>query len=61
MLANHHSMPQDRPVHMGLLKRVDVDDAGAVRLAYWPGNDLLKAEPVDVAGPPEANTAIAMV
>ena len=61
MLANHHSIPHDRPVHMGLLKRVDVDDAGAIRLAYWPGNDTLKVEPVDVAGPADPAAKIAML
>ncbi len=61
LLANHHSMPQDRNVHMGLLKRVDVDDAGAIRLAYWPGNDVLKVEPVDVAAPADPGEDIAML
>jgi len=61
LMANHHSIPQDREVHMGLLKRVDVDDAGAIRLAYWPGNDVLKGRSVDVAGPADAGAAIAML
>lgn len=61
IMANHHSMPQDRDVHMGLLKRVDVDSDGVVRLGWWAGNEALKGQAVAVAGPAEGGDGIAML
>ncbi len=51
MLVNHHSMLREGPVHVGLLKRAVVDSEGTLRLAWWAGNDALKAESVDVIAP----------
>ena len=51
MLINHHSILREGPVHMGLLKRAVVDSEGVLRVAWWEGNDALKAESVDVIAP----------
>ncbi len=51
MLANHHSIARDGTVYVGLLKRAAVGDDGALWLAWWPGNDALKGEAVDVTAP----------
>jgi hypothetical protein len=53
LLVCHHSIMRDAKatVHMGLIKRLVEDDAGTLRLAYWPGNDVLKGEAFDVSAP----------
>jgi len=64
LLVNHHSILRDGVVHMGLLKRAVVDNEGVLRLAWWPGNDKLKAEAVEVitpAGPEDAGAGAAML
>ncbi|MHC4561550.1 MAG: glycoside hydrolase family protein [Planctomycetota bacterium] len=54
MLVNHHSIRRDGAVFMAPIKRAVMDDAGVVRLAYWPANDALKGDPIAVAAPSEA-------
>ena len=64
VLVNHHSILRDGAVHMGLLKRAVVDAAGTLRLAWWPGNDKLKAEAVEVTtsgSPEDAGAGAAML
>jgi len=52
LLANHHSiLRDDGGVFFGLIKRVDVDGEGTMRLAWWSGNDLLKRQAIDVPVP----------
>ena len=59
LLVNHHSIgypeapDQDivnRPVGFAPLKRAIVDEAGHLRLGYWPGNEAVKgsASPIDL-------------
>ena len=44
LLVNHHSRARDGQVYFAPLKRAVVDDAGTLRLAWWEGNDALKAD-----------------
>ena len=54
VLINHHSIERtgEGPrVWMAPLKRASVDPEGHLKLAYWPGNDVLKAQeiPIDLS------------
>ncbi|MCE5325351.1 MAG: hypothetical protein LLG01_02945 [Planctomycetaceae bacterium] len=59
LLVNHHAIgrqqpvkgPLDRQVYFGLLKRAAFDADGTLRLAWWAGNDALKAQPLVLAPP----------
>jgi hypothetical protein len=42
LLVNHHAIAADGEVWMAPLKRAVVDAAGALRLMWWPGNDVVK-------------------
>ena len=62
LLANHHSiLRDDGGVFFGLIKRVDLDIEGTLRLAWWSGNDLLKHEAIDVAVPAANTNGAAML
>ena len=51
VLVNHHSIARDGEVSMGTLKRALVDDAGTLRLGWWPGNQKLKQHGIPVKLP----------
>ncbi|MCE5280243.1 MAG: family 43 glycosylhydrolase [Planctomycetaceae bacterium] len=59
LLVNHHAIgrqapvsgPLDRMVYFGLLKRAVFDADGTMRLAWWAGNDALKAQALNIAPP----------
>ena len=51
LLANHHAIARNRQVYFGTLKRAVLDKEGTLRLAWWPGNEKLKTEPVQVTLP----------
>ena len=46
MLVNHHSITRGDERYFAPLKKAVVDDAGALRLMYWEGNEALKGEPI---------------
>jgi hypothetical protein len=48
----HNSGIGEGNVHMAPLKRARLDDEGTLRLAWWPGNDVLKGTPIPVAPGP---------
>jgi len=60
LLVNHHSIAGDGQVWLGLLKGTHVDENGALRLVWWPGNENLKHQGVDV-GPAAAGGATPML
>ncbi len=55
LFVNHHSIARDGAVYMAPLKCAAEDDAGAVRLMYWSGNDALKGDAIEVEAPSLAN------
>jgi hypothetical protein len=61
LLVDHHAIAKNGRIHLGLLKRAVVDAEGTLRLAWWPGNEKLKHQPIAVqltagaaGGPPIA-------
>jgi hypothetical protein len=49
-LVNHyykHGFQQSQSVYAALLKAIEVDREGILRLKWWPNNDKLKAKPVE--------------
>ncbi len=44
LLVNHHAIAYDGEVVMAPLKRAIVDEAGALRLMWWHGNDVVKRD-----------------
>ncbi len=60
LLVNHHSMPRGNAVGDGIccfapFKRADLDEEGALRLAWWEGNEKLKGECVNVGALAESD------
>ncbi len=47
VLVNHHSIARDGQVYFGTLKATRIDPDGALRLAWWPGNEALKRRPAE--------------
>ena len=52
VLVNHHSIARDGQVYFGTLKATLFDDEGTLRLGWWPGNDKLKHQAIEVKLPP---------
>jgi hypothetical protein len=48
VLVNHHSIARDGLVYFAPLKATHVDDRTTLRLVWWPGNERLKHEAVQV-------------
>ena len=64
LLVNHHSIARDGQVFFGTLKATVLDDEGTLRLGWWPGNEQLKHQAVDVeptAAQAGERTAVAMI
>jgi len=51
VLVNHHSIARNGQVYFGTLKATVLDEEGTLRLAWWKGNEKMKAEPLDVRPP----------
>jgi len=51
MLVNHHSIARNGQVYFGTLKSTVLDDEGTLRLAWWKGNEKMKAERLEVRPP----------
>lgn len=51
VLVNHHSMARNGQVYFGTLKEARLDTEGTLRLGWWPGNNKLKHQAVDVKRP----------
>jgi hypothetical protein len=52
VLVNHHSVARDGQVYFGTLKATVFDDEGTLRLGWWPGNEKLKHQALEVKSPP---------
>lgn len=52
VLVNHHSIARDGQVYFGTLKATVLDGEGTLRLGWWPGNEELKDQAVEVEPPP---------
>ncbi len=61
VLVNHHAIARNGAVSFGLLKSTVVDDEHALRLGWWPGNEKLKHEAVEVRPPADQDAPIAML
>jgi len=61
LLANHHSIGRDGQVYFGALKATVLDDEGTLRLGWWPGNEKMKRQSIDVSPPASGNAAIALL
>jgi hypothetical protein len=61
VLVNHHSIARDGQVYFGALKTTVLDDEGTLRLGWWPGNEKMKHQSIDVSPPADGNAAIAML
>jgi len=48
VLVNHHSIARDGWVYFAPLKATLIDHDGTLRLGWWPGNEALKGNPVQV-------------
>ncbi len=51
VLVNHHAIARSGPVYLSPLKLAVLDRAGTLRLAWWPGNEAMKHEPVAIEAP----------
>lgn len=51
LLVNHHAIARNGRIHLGLLKRAAVDVEGTLRLVWWPGNERLKHQPLELEPP----------
>ena len=48
MLVNHHSVSRSDIRWLAPLKKAIVDDEGHLRLGYWPGNDAVKGQAIEI-------------
>ncbi len=48
VLANYHAITRSGPVYFAPLKKAAVDAEGTLRLAWWPGNEAMKHDRIDV-------------
>ena len=48
MVVNHHSIARDGWVYFAPLKRALIDQQGTLRLGWWPANEALKGDPVQL-------------
>ena len=48
LLVNHHSIARNGQVYFGTLKAARLDAEGTMRLNWWPGNNKLKHQAIDV-------------
>jgi len=51
VLVNHHCIARNGQVYFGTLKSTVLDKEGTLRLAWWKGNEKMKAEPLEVRPP----------
>jgi hypothetical protein len=51
LLVNHHSIARNGQVYFGTLKSTLLDTDGTLRLGWWPGNEKLKDEAIEVSLP----------
>jgi len=51
VLVNHHSIARNGQVYFGTLKSTVLDADGTLRLAWWKGNEKMKAGPLEVRPP----------
>jgi hypothetical protein len=61
ILVNHHSIARDHQVYFAPLKCAALDGDGTLRLGWWPANEKMKHQSIDVAFPAGNQAPVAMI